>query len=260
MKISDITQRSQVQHIAEGRKQLDEVGLLGLGMKALQAAGIIGTGVDAAKNYSAWRDGKITGKELAARTGGDLALGLGLGAAGAGVKSALKGGKKLLGKGDNVRDLVKQKKAVQKRITKTQDQLDKTKGRTDIGKSGKFRQEKLKAQQKANMADKKAINKPLSKNQGTKKKDFLKYGTVGLAVPDMLDPARDPAYKALGGANKSGQPTAGTGMGGGNAGGGGGKTEAQRAAERASRYKSDFITPGTVGQKAYDKYTPKDKK
>ena len=31
-------------------------------------------------------------------------------------------------------------------------------------------------------------------------------------------------------------------------------------AERASRYKSDFITPGTVGQKAYDKYTPKDKK
>ena len=32
MKISDITQRSQVQHIAEGRKQLDEVGLLGMGI------------------------------------------------------------------------------------------------------------------------------------------------------------------------------------------------------------------------------------
>ena len=32
MKILDITQRSQVQHIAEGRKQLDEVGLLGMGI------------------------------------------------------------------------------------------------------------------------------------------------------------------------------------------------------------------------------------
>ena len=32
MKILDITQRSQVQHIAEGRKQLDEIGLLGMGI------------------------------------------------------------------------------------------------------------------------------------------------------------------------------------------------------------------------------------
>ncbi len=60
----------------------------------------------------------------------------------------------------------------------------------------------------------------------------------------MLDPAQDPTYKALGGANKSGQPTAGTGMDGDNAGGGDGKTDAQRAAERASRYKSDYITKG----------------
>ena len=30
MKISDITQRSQVQHIAEGRKQLDEIGPYGM--------------------------------------------------------------------------------------------------------------------------------------------------------------------------------------------------------------------------------------
>ena len=32
MKISDITQRSQVQHIAEGRKQLDEFGFVGMGI------------------------------------------------------------------------------------------------------------------------------------------------------------------------------------------------------------------------------------
>jgi hypothetical protein len=245
MKISDITQRSQVQHIAEGRKQLDEVGLLGLGMKALQAAGIIGTGVDAAKNYSAWRDGKISGKELIARTGGDLALGLGLGAGAAGAKSAFKGGKKLLGKGDNVRDLVKQKNAAQREIRKQQDRLDKLKGRTNLTPAGKTARKKiLDPKKQAAVADKKAINKQLDKNQGTKTKDIRKYGTAGLAVPDMLDPARDPAYKALGGANKSGQPTAGTGMGGGNAGGGDGKTDAQRAAERASRYKSDFITKG----------------
>ena len=249
MKISDITQRSQVQHIAEGRKQLDEVGLLGMGasaaMRALQAAGIIGTGVDAAKNYSAWKDGKITGKELAARTGGDLALGLGLGAAGAGVKSALKGGKKLLGKGDNVRDLVKQKNAAQREIRKQQDRLDKLKGRTDLTPAGRRARRKiLDPKKQAAVADKKATNMQLRRNQGTKKKDFLGFGSAGLAVPDMLDPARDPAYKALGGANKSGQPTAGTGMDGGNAGGGGGKTDAQRAAERASRYKSDFITKG----------------
>lgn len=249
MKISDITQRSQVQHIAEGRKQLDEIGLLGMGasaaMKALQAAGIIGTGVDAAKNYSAWKDGKISGKELIARTGGDLALGLGLGAGAAGVKSALKGGKKLLGKGDDVRALLKQKKVAQKEITKQQDRLDKLKGRTNLTPAGKTARKKiLDPKKQAAVADKKAINKQLSKNQGTKKKDFLKFGTAGLAVPDMLDPLQDPAYKALGGANKSGQPTAGTGMGGGNAGGGGGKTDAQRAAERAARYKSDFITKG----------------
>ena len=32
MKISEITQRSQAQHLAEGRKQLDEIGLVGMGI------------------------------------------------------------------------------------------------------------------------------------------------------------------------------------------------------------------------------------
>ena len=251
MKISDITQRSQVQHIAEGRKQLDE-NLLGLGWKAAlgaaQAAGIIGTGVDAAKNFSAWWDDKITAKELIARTGGDLALGLGLGAGAAGIKSGIRTGKNILGKGDDVRDLLKQKKAAEREMKKHQDKLDNLNRRTDISPANRRTREKKLARdpdKKAAAADLKAKTQALKNAQGSKTKDFLKYGTAGLGATQMLGLGpTDTAYKALGGANKSGQPTAGTGMDGGNAGGGDGKTDAQRAAERALRYKSDYITKG----------------
>jgi hypothetical protein len=250
MKISDITQRSQVQHIAEGRKQLDE-NLLGLGWKAAlaaaQAAGIIGTGVDAAKNFSAWWDDKITAKELIARTGGDLALGLGLGGGVAAGKQAWKTGKNILGKGDNVRDLLRQQRIAQRDMRKELDRVNKLKGRTDISPANRrTRENKLAQDRKVAAANLKAANQQLSRSRGgTKTRDFLNWGATGLGATQMLGLGpTDTAYKALGGANKSGQPTAGTGMDGGNAGGGDGKTDAQRAAERALRYKSDYITKG----------------
>jgi hypothetical protein len=249
MKISDITQRSQVQHIAEGRKQLDE-NLLGLGwkaaLKAAQAAGIIGTGVDAAKNFSAWWDDKITTKELAARTGADLALGLGLGAGVAAGKQAWKTGKNILGKGDDVRDLLKQQRIAQREMGKQQDRVKRLNNRTDVTPANRrAREQKLARDRRKAEADLKAKTRALKNAQGSKTGDFLNWGATGLGATQMLGLGpTDTTYKALGGANKSGQPTAGTGMDGGNAGGGDGKTDAQRAAERALRYKSDYITKG----------------
>ena len=256
MKISDITQRSQVQHIAEGRKQLDEAGLVGMGasaaMKALQAAGIIGTGVEAAKNFYAWWDDKISAKELIARTGGDLALGLGAGAGVAGLKSAWRTGKKLLGKGDNVRDIRRLQRAAQSELRNQQNRLDnlksRTDSRTDLTPAGRRTREKIIAndpKKLAAVADLKAANTRLRNTQGTKIKDFLNYGTAGLGVPDMLDLAQDPTYKALGGADPTGQPKAGESLADAEARR---KEDAarvqKRAAERASRYKSDYITKG----------------
>ena len=52
-------------------------------------------------------------------------------------------GKKLLGKGDDVRALLKQKKVAQKEITKQQDRLDKLKGRTNLTPAGKTARKKI---------------------------------------------------------------------------------------------------------------------
>ena len=132
-------------------------------------------------------------------------------------------------------------------MRKELDRVNKLKGRTDISPANRrTREQKLAQDRKVAAANLKAANQQLSRSRGgTKTRDFLNWGATGSGATQMLGLGpTDTAYKALGGANKSGQPTAGTGMDGGNAGGGDGKTDAQRAAERALRYKSDYITKG----------------
>ena len=85
-----------------------------------------------------------------------------------------------------------------------------------------------------------------------KKRDFAKGAVLGLAVPDSLDPLRDPAYKALGGADPHGQPKAGESLA---------DAEARRKAEAAAEQKRKlrFSGPsshrsgvGVIGQDQYD--------
>ena len=254
MKISDITQRSQVQHIAEGRKQLDEIG------PAVWAAlGVAGAGVtayDTWQNYQAYKRGDIDKTELKARVGADIALGLIGGGALAVTKALGKGAfrtaKKLIGFGDDSAAAAAEVAKATK-IKARADKLGKTtkpdlpdssgKGSTLLGKGKRI----YKTNKAKRAADKgvKTANKKLDKTKimPTKKglaKDFGKGAVVGLAVPDSLDPLQDPAYKALGGANKDGAPDAGTGM--------------DATPKKPKKLPRDFLGPGIVGQSNYDKY------
>ena len=269
MKISDITHRSQAQHIAEGREKLDEFAITST---ALAAIGLVGAGMtawDTYKNYQAYDRGDITGHELAIRVGADVALGLTTGggfAIGKAVaKAGFKGAKSLMGFGDDAKKAVDTaKKAVDnaKTIKARADKLPSKLNplnKTGVDLKGAGKTAKVKRYANKKVKDAKADLKQAKKKVGgpTKKgfaKDFVKGTGIGLAVPDSLDPLRDRVYTAGGGSVPGGAPDSGSGMGGNT---GGGQTDAERAAERASRYKSDFITPELVGQKAYDKYTPK---
>jgi hypothetical protein len=266
MKISDITQRSQAQHIAEGREQLDEAIFMPAVWAALGVAGAGYTAYETWQNYQAHKRGEIDKKELIARVGGDVALGLigggGLAVAKALGKGAWRGGKALLGMGGDAKAAAKELKKA-KEIQARADKLGKTtkpdlpdssgKGSTLLGK-GKRIYKTNKAKRKADKGVKTA-NKKLDKTKimpRVKKRDFAKGAVVGLAVPDSLDPLRDPAYKALGGADPHGQPKAGESLA---------DAEARRKADAAAEQKrkvrfmglsSHRSGAGVIGQDQYD--------
>jgi len=252
MKISDITQRSQVQHIAEGREKLDELAPAIWGALGVAGAGM--TAYDTWQNYQAYERGDITKKELGARVGADVALGLIGGGAFAVTKAlgkgAFRGAKKLMGLGDDsaaaAREVEKaiKTKARADKLGKATNKLDKLpdssgKGST-LGKV-KSKYKTVKAKRAANKGVKKAKNK-LDKTKimpRVKGRDFVKGAVLGLAVPDSLDPLRDPAYKALGG-ELDGAPDSGTGM--------------DVTPKKPKKMPRDFLGPGIVGQSNYDKY------
>lgn len=265
MKISDITQRSQVQHIAEGRKQLDEAIIAPAVWAALGVAGAGMTAYDTWQNYQAFERGEIDKKELAARVGGDVALGL-IGGGGLAVGKALgkagwRGAKKLMGFGGDSKAAAKELEKA-KKIKARADNLGKAtkpklpdssgKGST-LGKL-KSKYKTVKAKRAANKGVETA-KKKLDKTKimpRVKKRDFAKGAVLGLAVPDSLDPLRDPAYKALGGADPHGQPKAGESLA---------DAEARRKAEAAAEQKRKlrFSGPsshrsgvGVIGQDQYD--------
>ena len=255
MKISDITQRSQVQHIAEGREKLDEFAITGT---ALAAAGLVGAGMtayDTYNNYQEYKRGEITKKELGARVGADVALGL-LGGGALAIGKAIgkvgwRGAKKLMGFGDDAAAAAKELEKANK-IKARADKLGKAtkpklpdssgKGST-LGKlKSKYKTGKAKrAANKGVKTAKKKLDK--TKIMPTKKELAKNVATavgVGMLVPDELDPLRNPAYKALGGANKDGAPDAGTGM--------------DDTPKKPKKLPRDFLGPGIVGQSTYDKY------
>jgi hypothetical protein len=99
MKISDITQRSQVQHIAEGRKQLDEVGLIGMGIGGGASYALLAAeyGTDISKWPMAALGEFAADIGLGALTGGTLTLAKV--AAKAAMKTAAKKGLSSVAKG-----------------------------------------------------------------------------------------------------------------------------------------------------------------
>ena len=224
MKISDITQRSQVQHIAEGRKQLDEIAPAIWGALGVAGAGM--TAYDTWQNYQAYERGDITKKELGARVGADVALGLIGGGAFAITKA--------LGKGAF-------RGAKLGKATNKLDKLPDSSGKGSTLGKVKSKYKTVKAKRAANKGVKKAKNK-LDKTKimpRVKGRDFVKGAVLGLAVPDSLDPLRDPAYKALGG-ELDGAPDSGTGM--------------DVTPKKPKKMPRDFLGPGIVGQSNYDKY------
>jgi len=92
MKISDITQRSQVQHIAEGREKLDEFGFVGMGIGGAASAALLAAeyGTDVSKWPMAALGEFALDVGLGALTGGTLTLAKA--AAKAAMKTAAKKG------------------------------------------------------------------------------------------------------------------------------------------------------------------------
>jgi hypothetical protein len=76
MKISDITQRSQVQHIAEGREKLDEVGPIGMAIGGAASYALLAAeyGTDVSKWPMAALGEFALDVGLGAVTGGTLRL------------------------------------------------------------------------------------------------------------------------------------------------------------------------------------------
>ena len=107
MKISDITQRSQVQHIAEGREKLDEFGFVGMGIGGAASAALLAAeyGTDVSKWPMAALGEFALDVGLGALTGGTLTLAKAAAkaamktAAKKGVSSVAKGAGRITGKG-----------------------------------------------------------------------------------------------------------------------------------------------------------------
>ena len=264
MKISDITQRSQVQHIAEGRKQLDEIAPAIWG--ALGVAGAGWTAYETWQNYEAYERGEIDKEELIARVGGDVALGL-IGGGGLAVGKALgkagwRGAKRLLGFGDDPAKLARQKQKAIDRMKKAEAKVDaaKNKNPTTPAEAKKQANKINKAEDDFDQAkiDKNNLSKRMKDakilpTKGELVKNAVKGGVLGLAVPDWLDPLRDPAYRALGGANPDGsQPKAGESLADAEARL---KADAARDQKRKVRFSgpsSHRSGVGVIGQDQYD--------
>jgi hypothetical protein len=239
MKISDITQRSQVQHIAEDREKLDE----GFWIPAIAAGGAVYAGYEGWSNYQAYKRGEIDGAELALRVGTDLALALIGGGAGAlikgGGKLAYRGAKKALGFGDDTA-------AAAETVRKAKNALAKAeKLKKDIKPGSLAKKRKIVA--KKQIKDKKADLKHAKKNLGPSKLARTGGASIGagvaLATKD-INPLHDKVYTALGGDLEA-------------------RDKAEKEAEAAAKEKADkkpkkmprdFLGPGIVGQQLYDKY------
>jgi len=247
MKISDITQRSQVQHIAEGRKQLDEFGFVGMGIGGAASYALLAAQYGANPlNWpkSAYAEFALD-VGLGAVTGG--ALTLAKGAAVAAAKTAAKKGGAAIGKVTG-KALAKAKTKIPGSkapgtVNKKTGNLRGVDGKDTVVKKG---DKGFKQAQDQIIKGKKPKD---IKSLGKEFKDQVKGKGLGKQLKRGI--ALSPVTRLARGALGYGDVL---------------KTDAQikadkdaADAERASRYKSDFITPGIVGQKAYDKYTPKDK-
>ena len=182
MNINEITCQSKAQHITEDRKQLYE----GFWFGAIWIAGGVYTVYDSVQTIKKYVNKEITGEELTARLGADLALAVIGGGSAAILKalagSAVRGGKAALGLGDNAGDLLKQKNNIQKN-------LEKLKNSKQYGdKSQAYKQEIL---------NKKAINKRLPeevrKNMG---RPALNYRTGRFARSTQVE-SITPAARTL---------------------------------------------------------------
>ena len=201
--------------INEDRQQLNEF----VPWFLIGAAGMGYTGYEIYNNFKLYNlpvgdPNKISGEDLAARVGGDVALALAGGGLLAGFKMAVKGFK--LAKGT-------------KNLNKTNKEVNKANKELNDLKNKKIEPnaksvDKLKNKAAINDAQKKVDNLNLKQsNLGQKigqqkrilgkTRDFYKGSAIGALVPDSFDPLRDPTYKALGGKNDK-QPDSGTGMGG----------------------------------------------
>ena len=265
MKISDITQRSQVQHIAEGRKQLNEIAPVVVAGGAL-ALWLASQGLTAADYYRLAQKNGTEGDPSYDPTDWDTDSQVELGITGA---AGLAGGffGKLVAKplGWAVGKTMKLaspfvNKSVKQAGKKVKDAQDQVKQAKKLKKGAKGQDKKaakdLEAETKAKLSKAKADKAKAKQGIGSSTKTGIKRagriaggigaGTyaldkMGKSVGDLItgkgyEPMTDAEKKARDAADKK-----------------------AAEAERASRYKSDFITPGIVGQKAYDKYTPKDK-
>jgi hypothetical protein len=266
MKISDITQRSQVQHIAEGRKQLDEAIFMPAVWTALGVTGAGWTAYETWQNYEAYKRGEIDEKEFKARVGGDVALGL-IGGGGATVAKALgkagwRGAKRLMGFGDDPAKLERQKQKAIDRMKKAEAEVAAAKNKNpttpaeakkQANKINKAKNDFDQAKIDKNNLSKRKKDARILPTKGELVKNALKYGGAGLAVHDKYDPLRDPTYRALGGANPDGsQPKAGESLADAEARL---KADAVRDQKRKVRFSgpsSHRSGVGVIGQDQYD--------
>jgi len=263
MKISDITQRSQAQHLAEGRKQLDEIAPAVWGTLGVAGAGW--TAIETWQNWLAYERGEIDKEELIARVGGDVALGL-IGGGGLALTKALgkagwRGAKRLMGFGDDPAKLARQKQLAIDRMKKAEDEVAAAKNKKPTTPADKKANAQAKKQAEEDFKQAKIDKNNLSQRikkaripptKGELVKNAVKGGVLGLAVPDSLDPLRDPTYKALGGADPTGQPKAGESLADAKARR---KADAVRDQKRKVRFSgpsSHRSGVGVIGQDQYD--------
>jgi hypothetical protein len=206
----------KINEITESKQRVDELIFTGSAavLGGLTLAGWGMTAADIVKNYKAHQRGEISTKELTARVGGDVALGL----IGGGIVGAIKvirgitGGTRAL-KAVNkleLKDAGKQVDAAKKEL-KTAKQLRKE---TPRGSPDRKAATQLTKDAKADVKRAKGAKGALKGERSKLRKGDIMHPAVGSAVgavvPDSYDPFRDPTYKAISGKGSK-QPPAGTG-------------------------------------------------
>lgn len=209
----------KINEITESKQRVDEfvfTGAAALAMGGLAIGGVAVTGYEIVQNWQAYNRGEISGKELTARVGADVALGLiggGIGGAIKVIRGMIKGTRALKAANKlDLKDANTQVKTAAEEL-KTANQLKKG---TSRGSPDREVADKLK---KDAIDDIKSANRRVGDLKGERwdlNKGRLSYPAtgvgVGLAVPNEVEDLLDiSTYKAFGGKGSK-QPAPGTGM------------------------------------------------